>query len=430
MKKLYILFSFSIFSLFFLNTEDVDLDSAIDRALKQNYDLKKESLNLFDKKITVYDSWNIFSPSVSAGFSLSKKYDLPSSNTTSSSTNNPSFSIGISQPIEIKMIFNVIQNYYDYKDGKISFEKYKKNLTGEIKKNYFSLVLMHEQLKLKKVTLDNAKERYEQSIIQFKSGEISELEKMNRELSYKMLSPEYTKAENDYNYSLDQFKILLGIEVEKEIKLTTEIPDMPDVSGIRKKIEDINLENNQELLLANNKVAKDAASRNVYIAQMMPTFSFSYNFTNSFQKDPFTTSWFEKDWKQSNTIGFNVSWKLDYLLPLSSLQLNIIKMQDSIKRDELDIKKIKERNKSRLDSILARMDQLAESYENLEFNINLSRQVYKYTLNEFKSGSKNMNDLKDAESNMTDAYLKLLAGRYEFISLICDLELLLNVNIE
>jgi outer membrane protein TolC len=408
---------------------DIDIDSALEKAMTQNYDLKKETLNLLDKKMTFYDSWTVFSPSANMSFSISKKLDS-SATSSSSATNNPSFGISISQPLEAKMIFGILQNYYDYKDGKISYEKYKKSLANDIKKNYYSIVLLREQLNLKKQSLANARERYDQSLIQFREGEISELDRMNRELSYKTLIPDYSKAENIFNYSLDQFKILIGIDIDKKINLTTGIPNI-NFRKIANNYFDGSPDNNLDYELIANRIKRDMNARNAFISQLMPTLSISYVFSDSFQKDPYASGWDNPaDWKVSNTISFSVALKLDNILPMSSTQLNIIKSQNTIERDDLDLKKQIVKNKAELKSIRSKIEQILATYENLKFNVELSKQVYKYTVNEFKNGSKNLNDVKDAETAMNDSNIKLLGGQYDMVSLICDLEMLLNVEIK
>ena len=232
MKKIAILIFFCITNILFSDVKDtsgdqsdlvlkLSLKDSIDLAIKNNLSLKKERFNFKDKEVDVWTLFNKFYPDLGASSSLNFKPDSAGIN----------FSLSSGYTFNAKTIFEIAETNINYKLGKIGYEQAQKSIVKNIKKLYFRIVLQKKELFIKEKILENAKNRLNKAIIQFKDGEVSDLDKMNEELTYKTLQPEVAKLKNDIKNNLNQFCLLIGLEPNKEVILIDEIPKIEDNSS-------------------------------------------------------------------------------------------------------------------------------------------------------------------------------------------------------
>jgi|GEM_PF-929581 len=442
MKK-YILIIFMILSVIILSAEDLtddtkntiklDIDSAIERALKYNLSLKNSELDLINKKFSLASSWNQFIPnaslSASIGHSDSFTYDntIDENNTNNNSKNTLSAGFSTSLSLNAKMIFNIYQSVIDWKKGVISLKQVKANLTNSIKKYYYNLVILKEQISLIEKQIENTKERYDASLIKLNNGMISELEKLKNEYAYKSLLPDISKAINDYQTNLLSFKQLIGIKNDFPIELTSSIPEIPSIDY--EKIINMPMDNNLDIQLLTQQLKSDQNTRNTYIAGLTPSLNLSYSLSSSFNKDPFNDAWFDNNnWDSSGAFKLSVSIPLDPLFPFSETQTNIIKSRNNIIVSSNNIKDAVEKKKIELVTAIMKLKEIDNSIDSLVVNVDLAEKTYELQQKSYSLGSKNFLELKDAENSLFEAKLKLLNAKYDYFTNLLDIKYILNID--
>ncbi len=426
--KLFFSSIFIILSLNFIFSNDLSqdikvlnlsLNESIGKALKNNLLLNKERLIFEDKKIDYYTVFNKFYPDLNVSGSLGIKEESGSFN----------FSLASSSNFNARMIFEILDAKYSYLIGKTSYDQAKKLLEKNVKKLYFKLVLQKKEITAKEKLLENAKNRFNKSAIQFKQGEISELDKLNEELTYKTIIPEITKLENDLRNNCNQFSLLIGLDSGVRINLTDEIPKIDAA-----QIEDINssknlLDDNYDLKTLKIKIEKEKNSNNILISSLTPTFRVAYSLSLATAKNIFKDNFEfnpEKDWSDSQNLSFSVSLPIHSAFPFSSNQTGIIKQNSVLKRASLDLANETKKKQIEFLNLILTLKQIGESFEILNFNFKLSEKILKLTENGFYEGSKNFLDVKDAEKNLLDANLKLERAYYEYYENYIELISLLN----
>lgn len=419
------------------NIIKLDIDSAISKAVEHSFSLKNNIIDNNSNLVSAYTFWNKFLPSTSLSASIGSNYSYKTITDaiTDEETNNEdttnSLSVGFNTSLSVgaKIFFEIEKTISDYKKGMIDYQIALNKLKINVKKFYYNLIILKEQLVLENSKLENAKRRYDTVMIKYRVGVASEIDKLQSEYDYKSILYENKKAENNYNSNILELKQMLGLDTEKNIELTSSIQE---TTGLNYgELKQTSIENNLDIQLIRQQLIGEQNARNQYIASLTPTFSFSYSASATFNKDPFEEQWFndlKNDWDKSGTFRFSVSVPIDSLFPFSSVQNNIIKEQLSIKKIENNLEDQKEKNKLSITQSITNLGQTEENISTLSTNVDLADITFQQIEKLYNAGVKSFLDLKDAENNLFDAKIKLLNARYDYLTNLLDLKYLLNLD--
>lgn len=415
----------------------LDIDTAVAKAFENNLSLKNSQIDMNNKILTLATTWNQFIPNTSMSASLGRK-DTTSTITTTThngatessreteTTNSLSAGFNTSLSLNAKMIFDVYQSGLDYKSGKITVKQAKKELEHNVKKTYYNLVLLNEQLFLTEKQIEYAKSNYDTTLLKLEMGMVSEIDRLKSEYSYKSLLPEYSSTKNDYEIGLLNFAQMIGLTANVNIELISPIPEVSKIDY--DEIPKSTLENNLEIQLLKENLKSDKNSLNTYISSLTPSFGLSYSLSSSFSKDFTEDNWFDdtNDWNNSGNFNFSISIPIDSYFPFSSVQTNIIKSTNNILKSKNELQnQIKQTQISVITDTL-KLKQLEESLEVLKLNIDIAEKAYNLVEQSYNAGSKGYLDLQDASNNLFDAKLKLLNTKYDYLTTYLDLKYLLN----
>ena len=398
----------------------LDINQAIDYGLKNNINLTNNKLELNNKLLSLATSFNQFLPDSSVGLSIGNSYSNQSGQTNTQSNQSLNFNINTSLTLSSKMIFNIIQSSNDYNKGLITLSQAKLKLITDIKKSYYNLILLEQQLILKELELEGAKNLYDTALVQFNGNMISEIDKLKKEYSYKSLALEYEQNSINYKNTKDSFKQVLGIDSKKDIELSTNIPDLDKVFDLKQSDYKISDSLTVKSLLEDLKTSIN--TRNSYISLFTPSLSLGYSLSgnNNLQNTNFDLS---------HSLRLSLSLQLDNILPFSTNQTNIIKEQNNIKKVLNNIQNEKEIESLELQKILNNLNELRKIISSHKTNIEIADKTYDMVNRLYQSGNSNYTDFQEAKKNKFDSKLKLLNTQYEYLSNIFDLEYIINKEI-
>ncbi len=419
------------------NIIKLDIDDAISKAVEHNFSLKNNILDNESNLISAYSFWNKFLPNTSLSASIGNNYtyktitnEITDEVTNSEDTTN-SLSVGFNTSLTLgaKIVFDIRQTILDYNNGMVNYQITLNKLKINVKKFYYNLIILKDQLALENNKLDNAKRRYDATMIKYKIGVASEIDRLQSEYDYKSILFENKKADDSYNSNILELKQMLGLDTEKNIELISIIPEITSIDY--NELKKLPIEDNLEIQLIRQQLVSEQNVRNQYIASLTPSISFSYSATSAFNKDPISDQWFndlKNDWDKSGTFRFSVSIPLDPLFPFSSVQDNIIKGQLSVKKIENNLEDQKEKNILSVTQSINNLEQAKEDISTLSTNIDLANNTFQQIEKLYNAGGKSYLDLKDAENNLFDAQIKLLNAKYNYLTNLLDLKYLLNIE--
>ncbi|MBP7554321.1 MAG: TolC family protein [Spirochaetes bacterium] len=401
----------------------LSLEDAISFSIKNNLDIKKEDINLKDKKISLYSSFNKFYPDLSLSSSINSGYDFAKGTTDNSIKAGFSLSLSLSA----KIIYDIRDLYLDYYMGKITYNKIRAMALKNLKLAYFNIVLINEEIDIKEKALKNAEDRYNKSLIQYKEGEISELDILNEEYSYKSILPDLISMKNNKENIVNLFKIILGLPLDKNIVLTDVIPT--DIHLELLNLDKNLIDNNFDIQNLSFKIEKDKNSQYINIASLTPSLRLSYSVNTGSIKDPFVELWNNGNWSGSTSLGFTISIPIKPALPFSSEQVSLIKSDSVIKKSILDLEIEKKNKQIELTTNLLKLKQINETLGALILNIDIAEKISILTENSYYEGTKSFLEVADSQKNAEEAKLKYNKSLYEYYKGIVEIEYLLNESI-
>lgn len=420
---IFLLFTLNLFSIdqtSDINKVKLDLNTAVSKALKNNLTLKNNEIDFKNKVLNLATTWNNFLPDAGLSASMGSNID----------SGKNSLSVGFSTSLSIngKSILNVYQSVLDYQSGKVSLEQAKSKLICDVKKYYYNVVLLKEQIDLKQKEIDVSKLNFEVSLQKYQKGMLNEIDKLKSEYTYKSLIPSYKSILNEYTVAMFNLKLLIGIGDTDDIELSDSIPD---ISGLDySSILSMSLNDNFDVKILNQTIKSSENSRNTYIAALFPSFNLSYSLSSGFDKDFTKDNWFDdsNNWNNSGSVGFSLSLSLDSYFPFSSSQLGIIEGQNTVLKNKNTLEKTILETRNSIRGYILTLKQIEESMEAFKTNIELAERTYSLTNELYQGGLKSYIELADAQNDLYDSKLELLKSKYNYIVSYLDLKYLLNTE--
>lgn len=400
MKKLlfYLLLILLVNNFSYSGSINLTVDDAVNRALKNNLSFKNSQLELDSKFIDAASSWNTLLPSARV-------------NLSGNTEKTGSVNMGLSASLQINpsKIVTIGQSINEYKKGLITYESARKKLTKEVKEYYYYILLIDGKLSLQKNKVLILKEREKAALIKYKSGAISEIEKISHDVELRTGEYELRKLTTQYNQAVKRFKNSINISDDSDIVLSDKLPDIlfTDIEYSEKIIE-----NNTDVLLAYSNLSSSRFNSILAVTDILPSFSMEYSHSGNYS-DSFSIN-------QSGTLGFGISMSLQSLIPFSSAQTAVIKNSQKTAMDKNTVENIKSAIRTDLSNVVTSIEELAEDYENLKLNEELYFSKYQLSEKSYNSGTGSYLELKEAESGVFEAQLKILEAKYDFAVLLLE----------
>ena len=393
-KKLFKIISFSLFIFHF--SFGLTLDEAINLA-KRNYpQLKSEEKRVLSTEFSYKAQIFNFFPTISYSFDYTRYRDI-----------NPLDYFSRSHSLILNWtVYNSGSNIISYKLEKNRFfyqkQEYNKeliNLIYSVKKTYLTAVAKGEILRYRQIQLKSAEIDYNLALEKFKLGLVKKSDVLNAKVRYENAKYLYIQSKADYQISIAELNSLLGLPLEREIKLE-QVTLYKYCKGDIGNFEDLykKLLKNRPLIKSlkyKEKIASLKSEREIY--------SFSPKVSLFFQKNKIYNSLTGND--NYNFYGIRLDWLIFYGLGRynryisSKYEENATKyeVKETLRKLKLNLFKLYIDYKKNLEKVKLAKDILEKAEEN-----------YKQTLGEYKVGKNDIVALVGSESSLADAQINLV----------------------
>lgn len=415
------------------------IEQAVDYARENSKTLQSSAIDLEIKKRASSYSWNQFMPSVQVTGTMSRKNEVtpmsisipgitmpPQPDPTEADHWTAVGGVSVSWNFSAAMIESIRLAKRDYEAGLISWDQTLRQTELQIEKLFYGLLLQEESLKIQQDSLENARLRMEQARINYLNGLIPELSYIQAQVSYQNMKPSVMKQEQLLKQQLDMFGFLIGLPTGIKIELEGAI-EPPHIELVAQDLVDISMENNPDILLLNKNLE---ILKLTYSMQNLQTYIPSLSLSWGFQP---VVSDIQENWIDNYTDGGSFSatlvWNLTNMLPFSANQQKAKDTKDNIRKMELSLETLKENTAL---NIRTQIDNLNQAWANIEAasgNITLAQKSYDMNVTSYQNGTRELLDVKDAESQLNQAKLGLINSKYEYLTGLLDLEYSLNIDL-
>ncbi|MDR1957211.1 MAG: TolC family protein, partial [Treponema sp.] len=411
--------------LFSQEVRTISPEEAVDLAIKNNLNLESSRLSTTTKKRKSDLSWNVFIPTVEIGGSLRRSNEA----TTSSGLNPvmpipgidtgvpgvnvyglapysvtlPQWYIAGSLQIALSLNFSLFEGMrnlrLEYESGLISYEKAKAQLERDVRKSYYQMLLVQENIALLRENFAAAERRVETARANYRAGMAPELTLLQAQVAMENMRPSIDQAENGLKLSMAQFALHLGLPYDTPFALiplgdpTAFIPlDVQDlISRASSGKPDIQ-ELRQSILI------RESARKQTFYRIFTPTLSLSWNADPTFG-DPWKENWFSADdWKQQSgmfrlTLGFG----LNGLLPFSAEAQQLKEMDDALAGLNIGLAQAIQGTEMEIYNTVLSLEQTRATAEAQRLTADLAERTYRLTDQAYRAGLNDLLEVQNAE---------------------------------
>lgn len=427
---------------------------AVDYALQNSRTLKSAQIDLEIKNRAAKYGWNVFLPNVQVTGTMSRATEynpgnsavglmlnglLPSANIpvkTDFDNEEERWSVigGVSIGLNLSLAYiqQIKAAKAGYEGGRISWEQSQREVTTQIRKLFYALLLQQESLKIKQTTLENARQRMVQAQTNFRNGAVPEIQLLQTQVNYENTKPEVDMAEQSLRQTLDTYAFLLGMPVGTEIELVGEIEPVYIEANSDELLEKYG-GNNLDIQSLRNSI--DTLKMNlaaINLATWTPALSLNYSWQPVYMGDAFS---FPKDigkddkWYDSGSFSATLAWNLTNMLPWSSNRQQAADLKANIAKLELTMETLLENQRVEVRKAVDTLNQAKEQIDAMGRNVTLAQRAYDMSARSYRNGTTELLDLRDAEASLNQAKLGQINQKYQYISALMDLEKALNTGL-
>lgn len=424
MKKFLIslLFLLSFCSLLFAQEEvrTLTVEEAVNLALQNNIDIKNNKIDLEDLALKEKYSWNSASPSLNSSVGFSGG---------SSDWAKVGYSVeaGIVLSLTPALATSMKAAALAYEAGKTTLEATKRSVELNVRRTFYSLVYFNENLETQEKNLETLKQTYEANKSKYNQGRLSELNLLQSQYNYESKLPAIENLKTTYNSNLDNFKLILGLNLSDKIELSGSLDDFANVQ-IDESVLAVDIESLPSITSLKQSIA--AAENNLESTKYTTyrpsvTLSLTDNLSGSSKDtEDFAGKVTQKAWVPKNSFSYrlSVSIPLDGYLPWSNKSITLQTQMSGIKKSELSLEQKKSSIALTIQNGYNTILQAQTQLKLLEKSVELSQKTYDATKKAYNMGSTDLLSLQTAENNLYTAKYNVQNQKYTIISAILDLE--------
>ncbi len=297
-----------------------------------------------------------------------------------------------------------------------------RDLRAGLKKLYYQISAGEKTIQLQERILGLSQSRFEQIELLYNKGLRSEFEVLNARISVARDQPSLKKAHIDQEKRFILFRELLGLKPHQEVNLI--YPSDND--------SDINLDPNQQYFdLGNNEEYKmelmqlELARKNRELlkkSQKSPSLGLTLGWSTSLNPLFNSETWTADDWRDSMGLGFSFSLPLDSLIKGSKGQTDLLKLDDVIKKVEINLE---DSERKMFDSILSLLLDLDFSKSNVtvnELNIKLQEDNFTKIQTNYENGRTSLQELDNSRQELQKALVTLENEKLNINLLLIEIE--------
>lgn len=312
----------------------------------------------------------------------------------------------------------------DYEAGLISYAQAEVRLERDVRKSFYNLLLMEENMKLMEEQIEAARRRWEQARANYRAGTAPELSMLQAQVAYENLKPALQEMRIGYLSARDAFAMTLGLPRGAELVPVGKIePSYADLdaealigSGLAARLDIQSLVKSMESL----QIAETALKYQLWT----PSLILGWNLDPAFSGNPWEDELFDGDlWAQrSGMFRATLSLRLNGFLPFTQDGQQLAEMRDQRESLRASLAQALRGAEIEIDGLVRRLEKSRTSHAALELNAGLAERAYRLSEEAYRAGAVDLLDVQNAELELRKARLELLKEDYTYVTGLLDLE--------
>ena len=377
------------------NAYVLNVDKAVALALENNVSVERSVISLKNAETAKKYGWNSAAPSLKGGVSSS----IPLNSISDTSVD---LSVTLSLNLTANLFSQIKNTKNVWEQSEISFRQAVRNVEKSVRQAFYALIYEKENILLQEENLKNAKTQYENNLVKYSNGRLSEIDAISAEVSYKQKIPLVEQARTTFQNDLDSFKQVLGLKIQDKVELEGSLDDILFLGEIT--LEGMDFNSDEVKLLEKKLEGAEISVLDGKFSAYAPSISSSVK------------------WNDTFSASLSASIPLDGVFPWSSQNIAVKKAKNSVTDLQLQLSDAKKDFLREIQSSLRSIRQIQESIKYSQANIALAEKTFLMTQEAYSRGTKDLLTLQNAGTTLLNAQVTLNSNILSLGKTILELE--------
>lgn len=299
------------------------------------------------------------------------------------------------------------------------------DMTAEVRKAYYTVLLAQEAYQVYKQSYDNACKSYKQIEDKYKHGLVAQYDLLRTEVQMKNLEPNVIQAEQSIVMAKKQLKVLLDLDLETPITLSDSL-NHHALDIYKEYLTPVDTMLHGNSTLKQLEIQGKLLHQNVQMAKMafLPTLSLGFVYNYNYMGDKLRLD-NSKRWTPYSMINLTLS------IPIfnGGSKWYEVKMQQAA-RQKLELNKAMAQKQMQL-ALQNQQDQLtnaAKRYVAAKQAITAADKGYQIASLRYKTGESTLVELNDADLALLQARLNYSQAIFDFLKAKADLDKIMGYS--
>lgn len=299
------------------------------------------------------------------------------------------------------------------------------DMTNQVKKSYYGVMLANDSYRVFKESYDNAMENYQDVKKKYDQGLVAEYDLIRADVSVKNVEPNMLQAENAVTLAKWQLKALLGMDLELNIDCEGELENYKDVLFSDFLSTDTALGNNTNLRQLDLQSSQLKKTLEMQKADFLPTLSVSALYNWSAMNNDFKF----KDylWNPYSMVGLSLS------IPIFSGGSRVHKLNQtrtSMNQLTLQREDLQRNLQLAVKQYMDNMNTCLKRYDAASRGVEQARRGQTIAQKRYETGAGTLLELNDSELALTQSKLNYNQAIYDYVVAKAELEKVLGKEAE
>ena len=408
-------------------------DEAVELALKSNLTLDSARITADMKKRKADTAWNVLVPTIDLGAALrGSLYKPEAASPLMPASPHAQFTpLSVSASLNLNAaLFEGMRNLrLDYQGGLIALDKAKSQLERDVRKAYYNMLLIQENIALLRENLAAAERRLEMARANYRAGLAPELTMLQAQVAMENLKPTIDQTENGFKLSMAQFAMNLGLPYDTRFELvpfeevSTFVPlDVKElISGASRNKPDI-IELKQNILLL------ESQRKATFYRTFTPSLSLSLSLGHILWDN--VNGWADlgDTWKtQPPSWSLSLGFRLNGLFPFGSERQGLQDLDDNLRLLRVGLAQAVRGTEIEIYGAILNLEKARSTAEAQARTVDLAERTYRLTETAYRAGLQDLLEVQNAELELRKARIGILEQNFTYLQGLIDLEYAVGV---
>jgi outer membrane protein TolC len=416
-------------------------DEAVELAIKNNLGLERQRVSVSTKQRAQSHAWNRFLPTVnlSGGANINSQtadttgdFAQPGMTKQKQNSSVTAFQGQVQVQFAINLALFEAVKYLrlDYETGRLSLEQAKLQMERDIRKSYFNIMLIEEQVKQLRESQRNAEDQAASAETQYRAGRQPELNYLQARVNVETMKPSIDQAVNGLKLAKSNFAMTLGLPLDTDFDLFLPVEGIRYIPLDTKDLVRQAKGSNPDIQVQKQTLQTLMSQRKAQAYQKWtPNLSIGWTggFSNNDTNVGVDTNLGNTKQKQgvastSSSVTLGLSWTVSSLLPFGSDAQSIEDLDDNVKTLSISLAQAEQAAELDITNRVYSLEQIRANIEAQQATAELAERSYNETLRAYNSGLQSLLQVQNADLQLRNARLNLYQQESNYLQGLIDLE--------